>query len=149
MSSFTLRQPKEEDSAVQWIRSFERNYPQIGEFRIRSEASLFEAIINTDFLFHYSWFITCKKAVTPTYERPVNDIQRESNLKKVFGYLIHNKILRSDYLWKTKSLIKNQNNLLRNLVNDLSNHYNNLYKKEQLKNINFIKSAKREQSQSK
>jgi len=28
-------------------------------------------------------------------------------MKKVLSYLIQNKILRSDYLWKTKSLLKN------------------------------------------
>jgi hypothetical protein len=102
-----LRNSGEEESTIVWIRSVERSYPPIGEFKIRNEPALFAAVTGTDFLFHYSWFITGKKAVTPTYERPVNDIQKESNLKKVLGYLVQSKIIRSDYLWKAKALLKN------------------------------------------
>lgn len=104
---------------------------------------LYNSIICTDFLFHYSWFITGKKAVTPTYERPVNDIQKESNLKKVLGYLVQNKIIRSDYLWKSRSLVKREQTLIKDLVLDLINHFNNLYKKEQSKSVNFVKYLKR------
>jgi hypothetical protein len=67
-------------------------------------------------LFQYSWFITGKKAVTPTYEYPINEIQKESNLKKVLGYLLQSKIIRSDYLWKAKSLLKNESSLLKELA---------------------------------
>lgn len=63
--------------------------------------------------------------------------------------MVQSKIIRSDYLWKTKSLVKNENNLLRDLVNDLITHYSNLYKKEQVRTVNFVKYVKREDSSSK
>lgn len=58
-------------------------------------------------MFHYSWLMTGRKAVNATYQRPINDVQKESNLKKILGYLIQNKMIRSDYLWKTRALVKN------------------------------------------
>lgn len=143
-----MKQVEDDEPYITWIRSVERNYPEIGSFKIRNWESLHQAFVKSDFLFQYSWFITGKKAVTPTYERPVNDIQKESNLKKVLGYLVQSKIVRSDYLWKAKALINSESSLMRDLVADLVTHYNQLYKKEQLRTVNFVRYLKREDSSS-
>jgi hypothetical protein len=112
--------------------------------KIRSEETLYSMIANSDFLFHYAWFITGKKAITPNYERPFNAIQKESNLKKALSYFIQNKIIRSDYLWKSRSLLKREGSIFEEFVNDLVSHFNRLYKKEQIRTVNFIRYIKRE-----
>ena len=84
--------------------------------------------------------------MTPTFEKPINEIQKESNLKKSIGYLVQNKIVRSDYLWKTRSLVKGDQAILSDLITELINHYNHLQKKEQAKTVNFVKYLRREGS---
>jgi hypothetical protein len=88
------------------VRSIEKNSSEIAAMKIRSEEALFSAILNTDFLFHYAAFITGKRAITPNYERAFNSIQRDSNLKKALSYFVQHKIIRSDYLWRSKALLK-------------------------------------------
>jgi hypothetical protein len=47
-----------------------------------------------------------KYTLKPTYETPINQMEQESNIKKVLSFLAHNKILRSELAWKAKSLVK-------------------------------------------
>lgn len=112
---------------------------EIASLKIRNEASLFNAVISTDFLYYYGWIITNKKTITPNYPQTMNSVQKESNLKKVIGFLVQHKIIRSDYLWKTKSLMKKEKNIINQLINDLITYYSHLHNKEQMKTINFIK----------
>ena len=111
--------------------------------KIRSEETLYNMMVNSDFLFHYAWMITGKKVVLPSFERPFNNIQREANLKKVLSYFVQCKIIRSDYLWKSRALLKRDGNTLEELANDLSSHYSRIHKKEQSKSVNFIRYMKR------
>lgn len=103
-------------------------------------------MLNTDFLFHYAAFITGKRALTPNYERAFNSVQRESNLKKALSYFVQLKIIRSDYLWRSKALLKRQNSTLEELVGDLMAHFNRLFKREQLRTVNFVRYLRREES---
>lgn len=80
--------------------------------------------------------------ITPNYERAFNAVQRESNLKKALSYFVQLKIIRSDYLWKCKALLKREGSLLQELISDLMNHFNRLFKKEQLRTVNFVRYMK-------
>ncbi len=100
--------------------------------------------MNSDFLFHYAAVITGKRALTPNYERAFNAVQRQSNLKKALSYFIQHKIIRSDYLWRTKALLKPHSNTLHELIDDLAAHFHRLFKKEQMRTVNFVRYLRKE-----
>jgi hypothetical protein len=57
------------------------------------------------------------------------------------------KIIRSDYLWRSKALLKRQNNTLEELVADLIAHFNRLFKREQMRTVNFVRYLRREENE--
>ena len=85
-----------------------------------------------------------KRVLTPNYERPLNIVHKESNLKKILGYLVQNKIVRSDFLWKSKSIAKSDWSIIQDLLEELRNHYTFSHKKTESKTVNFIKYIKPE-----
>jgi hypothetical protein len=133
-----------EEERVGWVRSIEKHSAEIAALKIRSEEGLFSAIVNSDFLFHYAAVITGKRALTPNYERAFNAVQRESNLKKALSYFIQHKIIRSDYLWRSKALLKRHSATLEELVDDLTAHFHRLFKKEQMRTVNFVRYLRKE-----
>lgn len=44
----------------------------------------------------------------PTYDEPVNQMEQESNIKKILSFYAHSKILRTDLAWKAKSIVKKE-----------------------------------------
>ena len=85
-----------------------------------------------------------KRVLTPNYERPLNIVHKESNLKKILGYLVQNKIVRSDFLWKSKSIAKSDWSIIQDLLEELRNHYTFSHKKTESRTVNFIKYIKPE-----
>ena len=59
----------------------------------------------------------------PTYEQPVNTIEQEANLRKILSFMMQNKVLKNDYVWKVKSVVKKDRYIIKNLMNDLMSYY--------------------------
>ena len=124
---------------VAWVRNLEKHSPEIASLKIRSENELHAAVASSRFMFDVAAVMTGRRAVTPAYSHPTSLTQREANLKKVLGYLVQNSVLRSDYLWKTRALAKQDSVVVGDLLNSLAGHYYRLNQKEQARSVNFVK----------
>lgn len=114
-----------------WIRHLEKSSQEIAELKIRDKSALVTHLVEGSFLFIFSELVTnCKKAISPTYDKPATVVQREANLKKAISYLVQNKAIRSDHLWRTKQLAKRDIKYIRELLIDLMSSYRHTKKDE-------------------
>lgn len=84
------------ENIIMWIQRLEQQSPSIARMQIRDMVSLQAAITNSNLLFRIAEVILPEKyTIKPTYERPINHVEQESNMKKILAFLAHNRVLRS------------------------------------------------------
>ena len=90
-----------------WIQALQKNSNNIAKFQIRDLNSLYSAIVHSNLLYQIAEAILPEKyTLKPTYEKPVNHIEQESNLKKILSFYVHQRIIKSEYNWKARSIVK-------------------------------------------
>ena len=98
--------------------------------------ALYSAVINSNLLFKIAEVILPEKyTIKPTYERPINHIEQESNLKKILAFFTHNRVLKPDYTLKARSIIKRDKIVLNHLLIDLMKFYMNKHSSEKAKSL--------------
>ena len=127
----------------------EQNNPEICKLRIRDHKILQNSITNSNLLYTIAATIIPQKyLLKPTYDQPVNFVEQQANLRKILSFLMQNKVLKNDYVWKIKNIVKKDRYIINNLMNDLmsydmSKHSHN----EDSQRVTFMKYMRKNSNQ--
>ena len=107
-----------------WIQTLEKHSQNIAKLQIRDILALYSAINNSNLLYKIAEVVMPEKyTLRPTYQKPLNHIEQESNLKKIISFYVHQRIIKSDYNWKLRSIVKKDKAVITHLLNDLRKYH--------------------------